>query len=120
MGITTDIGTNYETVAAGFLQKLGFKIVEKNFKVKTGEIDIIALDKKILVFVEVKFRKNNNYGNPCEFVTIQKQQKIIKAALLYIKKNNIKTDFRFDVVSICGSEIEHIKNAFSPQPRYFF
>ena len=76
MGITTDIGNNYETVAAGFLQKLGYKIIAKNYRVKAGEIDIIASDKKTIVFVEVKFRKNNNYGNPYEFVTKQKQQKI--------------------------------------------
>jgi len=119
MGITTEIGNNHETLAAEFLKKLGYKITDKNFKVKAGEIDIIALDKKVLVFIEVKFRKNNKYGNPYEFVTVQKQQKITKAALLYIKKNNIKADFRFDVVSICGNEIEHIKNAFSPSSRYF-
>ncbi|WP_413854070.1 YraN family protein [Candidatus Ruminimicrobium bovinum] len=120
MGITTDVGNNYEAVAAEFLKKLGYKIIEKNYRVKAGEIDIIASDKKTVVFVEVKFRKNSNYGNPYEFVTIQKQQKIIKAALLYIKQNKLKTDFRFDVVSICDNKIEHIKNAFSALPKYFF
>ena len=119
MGITTDIGNNYETVAAEFLTKLGYKIIEKNYRVKVGEIDIIASEKKTIVFVEVKFRKNNNYGNPYEFVTTQKQQKIIKAALLYIKQHKLKTDFRFDVISICNDKIEHIKNAFSAN-RYFF
>ena len=68
----------------------------------------------------VKYRKNKNFGAPSQFVNKSKQQKVTRTALCYLKKNNIKSDIRFDVVSICQNEIEHIKNAFAPQPRYFF
>ena len=108
-----DIGKKYEEEAANYLKSLNYKILELNFKLlPIGEIDIIAKDKETLVFVEVKYRKNNTYGTPAEFVTKTKQSKVIKTALCYIKKNGIKSDFRFDVISICGNEIEHIPNAF--------
>lgn len=111
--LTTDIGKKYELEAVKYLKQKGYKIIEQNFKLlPIGEIDIIAKDKKTLAFVEVKYRKNKNFGLPCEFVTKAKQKKIIKTALCYIKQNNIKADIRFDIVSICGDDIEYIENAF--------
>lgn len=108
-----EIGKKHEEEAANYLKSLNYKILELNFKLlPIGEIDIIAKDKDTFVFVEVKYRKNNNYGTPAEFVTKTKQSKVIKTALCYLKKNRIKADFRFDVVSICGNEIDHIPNAF--------
>jgi putative endonuclease len=119
--LKTDIGKNYEQAAVQYLKKSGYKIIGQNYRLKIGEIDIIAKDKKTLVFVEVKYRQSKEFGTPAEFVTIQKQNKIIKTALFYLKQNNIESDFRFDVVSICGAEIEHIKNAFSPKTsKYYF
>ncbi len=119
--LKTDIGKNYEEVAVKYLKKSGYKIIEQNYRLKVGEIDIIAKDKKTLVFVEVKYRQSKEFGTPSEFVTVQKQNKIIKTALLYLKQNNIESDFRFDVISICNDETEHIKNAFSPQTsKYYF
>ncbi len=110
---TVDIGKKHEQEAADYLKSLNYKILELNYKIlPIGEIDIIAKDKKTFVFVEVKYRKNKLYGTPAEFVTKTKQAKVIKTALCYIKKNGIKADFRFDVISICGDEIEHIPNAF--------
>ncbi len=109
-----DIGKKYEQAAADYLKNLKYKILEQNFKLlPVGEIDIIAKDKNTIVFIEVKYRKNKDFGAPFEFVTKTKQQKIIKTALCYIKKNKIKSDIRFDIISICGKETEHIKNAFS-------
>ena len=111
--LTTDIGKKYEDEAVNFLKKLNYKIIEQNFKLlPIGEIDIIAKDKKTIVFVEVKYRKTKKFGTPAEFVTKSKQNKVIKTALCYIKQNKIKADIRFDVISICQTEIEHIKNAF--------
>ena len=119
--LKTDIGKNYENIAVNYLKKSGYKIIAQNYRLKIGEIDIIAKDKKTLVFVEVKYRHTKEFGTPAEFVTTQKQNKIVKTALLYLKQNNIDGDFRFDVVSICGDETEHIKNAFSPQhSKYYF
>lgn len=113
--LTTVIGKKYEDEAINFLKKLNYKIIEQNFKLlPIGEIDIIAKDKKTIVFVEVKYRKTKEFGTPAEFVTKSKQNKVIKTALCYIKQNKIKADIRFDVISICQTEIEHIKNAFCP------
>ena len=115
----TDIGKKHELEAANYLKSLNYKILEINFKVlPIGEIDIIAKDKNTFVFIEVKYRKSKLFGTPAEFVTKTKQSKIIKTALCYLKKNRIKADFRFDVVSICGNEIEHIPNAFTTN-RYY-
>ena len=114
--LTTNIGKKYEEEAVNFLKNLKYDIIEQNFKLlPIGEIDIIAKDKKTIVFVEVKYRKTKEFGTPAEFVTKSKQSKVIKTALCYIKQNKIKVDIRFDVISICQAEIEHIKNAFSPE-----
>ncbi len=116
-----ETGKNYEKNAADYLKKSGFKIIEMNYLLPpVGEIDIIAKDKKTFVFVEVKFRKNKNFGSPCEFVNKSKQLKITKTALHYIKKNKIKNDIRFDVISICGEVTEHIKNAFCINDKNFY
>jgi len=117
--LAIDIGKQNEEKAVTYLEKIGYKIVEQNFKLlPIGEIDIIAKDKKTIIFVEVKYRKNKNFGLPCEFVTKTKQKKIVKTALCYIKQNKIKADIRFDIVSICADDIEHIKNAFCPDNYY--
>jgi putative endonuclease len=114
------IGFQKEKVAAEFLKQNGYKIIETNFKAKCGEIDIIAKDKRGLSFVEVKYRKNTNYTRPIEAVTPKKQKKIIKTAIRYLSKNNIKSDFRFDIVSITDKEIQIIKSAFtSPAGKYY-
>lgn len=113
-------GRNYENKAAQFLQEQGYVIKETNWINITGEIDIIGYDKQTLVFVEVKYRKGNTFGLPQEAVTPGKQKKIIKTALIYLKKNGIKnTDIRFDVVSICANAIELIKNAFTSSQYYW-
>lgn len=119
--LKTDIGKNYEEVAVKYLKKSGYKIIEQNYRLKIGEIDIIAKDKNTLVFVEVKYRQTKEFGTPSEFVNKQKQNKIIKTAIFYLKQNKITSDFRFDVVSICNDETEHIKNAFSYEnSKYYF
>ncbi|MDD2523528.1 MAG: YraN family protein [Endomicrobiaceae bacterium] len=117
----TDIGKNYEQIALKYLKNLGYKIIEQNYRLlPIGEIDIIVKDKKTLVFVEVKFRQNKDYGNPSEFVNKSKQLKITKTALYYIKINSVKSDIRFDVISICNDDIEHIKNAFCVDNKNYY
>lgn len=99
----------------------GYAIKETNWTAITGEIDIIGYDRKTLVFIEVKYRGRNTFGLPQEAVHFWKQKKIIQTALAYLKKNGLKdTDVRFDVVSICGQELELIKNAFQSPGNYWW
>ncbi|MDD3570576.1 MAG: YraN family protein [Lachnospiraceae bacterium] len=105
-----------EELAAKVLKKKGYTILDKNFRLRTGEIDIIAKHKGYIVFVEVKYRQNTDKGNPAEAVDYRKQQKIIATAKNYIQKNSLyDCDFRFDVMEILGGEkplYRHIENAF--------
>ncbi len=114
MCIAKKTGIAAEDKAVEYLKKIGYKIIARNFNTKFGELDIVAKDKRAVVFAEVKFRKNLQYGLPHEFVTRNKAEKLKKAAWVYIKQNNISnTDLRFDVISIADGEIEHFKNAFA-------
>lgn len=108
-------GTNKEELAAIFLQNKGYFVIEKNFRVRQAEIDIVARDGQTIVFVEVKYRTNERNGNPLEAVDIRKQRQICKASLFYLNKNKISLDntpIRYDVVGILGDKITHIENAF--------
>ena len=110
-------GKKSEDLAVWYLKKNGYKILEQNFRTQLGEIDIIARDKKTLVFVEVKSRRSIRYGSPKWSVTRQKQRKISMVALQYLKKTR-QTDApaRFDVVAVISNrdepQIEVVKNAF--------
>lgn len=113
------IGNYGEDVAKKHLKKLGYAILDRNFKCKTGEIDIIAQKHTTVAFIEVKSRYNVFYGNPCEAVNFTKKLKIFKTAKFYISKNNlINFDFRFDVIEVIFNYnnnkqiINHIENAF--------
>ncbi len=103
-----------EKVAAEFLKLQGYVILEQNYGIRTGEIDIIAMDSEVLVFVEVKYRKDSCYGYPGESVDQKKQAKIRKTAMVYMKQHSISFDkaIRFDVVEILGKKIRVIKHAF--------
>lgn len=108
---TTLIGRDGEQKAVEFLEQNSYKIIKTNYKTRFGEIDIIAHDDKFLVFVEVKKRKSKKFGNPCEYVTFSKQQKIIKTASIFLSENNINLQPRFDIIEI-SNDINHIINAF--------
>jgi len=115
-----EIGFAKEKEVAEHLKKLGYKILETNFSCKFGEIDIIAKHKKAVVFVEVRYRKSQNAGTPQETVTFAKQQKIIKSAITYIKQNNLKMDFRFDIAAVEADKITVIESAFTvPESQYY-
>ena len=93
-------GKDAEAACCDYLKSRGLKLVEKNFSCRLGEIDIIMTDKNVLVFVEVRFRKNNNFGGGLESITVAKQKKLRKTAELYLQKNNQYKNARFDVVSM--------------------
>ena len=110
-------GEKGESLAAWYLKKNGYKIIEQNYRTQLGEIDIIAKEKKTIVFVEVKARRSMRFGNPKWAVTPKKQRKISMVALYYLKTTNqINTKARFDVVAITSNQdqpqIEIVKNAF--------
>ncbi len=108
------IGNKGEDLACLFLEKASYKILERNFSCRSGEIDIIALDGDYIVFVEVKYRSSNAYGYPRESVNYYKQRNISKVASYYLLINNaFHKNCRFDVVEIIGDTIELIQNAFS-------
>lgn len=110
---TKNIGNVGESVAVQYLQNLGYKIVDQNVYIGGGELDIIAKDGDTLVFVEVKARNNYSFGSPLEALTPKKTEKIIYCAKMYIaSKRYYELSVRFDVISIVGQEIEHIKDAF--------
>lgn len=108
------IGGEYEKLASEYLHNLGYQILTLNFRTRTGEIDIIAMDNNTLVFIEVKYRSSTKYGYPEEAVDYRKQIKIRKTAMYFMsnKKYSINTPVRFDVIAILGKKITHIKDAF--------
>jgi len=108
------VGNVKEEQAIIYLKSLGYKILDKNFHCRHGEIDIIAIDNKDIVFIEVKFRKNKTSGAPEEAVNANKQIKISKCAsyFLYTHQSYYEYQVRFDVVGILSDSINHIKNAF--------
>ena len=110
-------GKQAESAAVEFLKGRGYKIIKCNYKTKFGEIDIIAEDKGVICFVEVKGRHSKLFGEPSEAVYAIKQRQISKAAICYLKENNLLEHLaRFDVVSVLcagvGWEIDLIKDAF--------
>lgn len=107
------LGNDYERLAGKYLETKGYRILEYNFYSRTGEIDIVALHNGYLVFVEVKYRKDNRKGYPLEAISLQKQRTISKCALYYMKKKGLsEMPVRFDVVGILGEEIQLVQNAF--------
>lgn len=107
-----------EDLACDFLRKNGYRILERNFRTRIGEIDIITEKKGKIIFIEVKTKKGINFGLPEEMVGKRKQEKLIKLAQLYLaQKNLIDKEFRIDVVAIernkenGKTKIRLIKNA---------
>jgi putative endonuclease len=111
------IGKENEEIASKFLTNQGLKIINKNYFTKFGEIDLIGIENKTIIFIEVKFRSNENFGKPFESVNIWKQEKIRNAADYYLSENDFSDfDCRFDVVSLTPSQnnfkIEWLKNQY--------
>ncbi len=113
-----ELGKLGEEIAVNYLLEKGYEILERNWRNRHKEIDIVALDGEELVVVEVKTRQNDDYGAPDLAVTHQKQTRLISAANAYIFKNNIDLNTRFDIISIVFKDgkpvVEHIEDAFLP------
>jgi len=118
MGAST-LGKWGEGLAAEYLRKKRYEIIAANFHTRFGEIDLIAIKKKMIVFVEVKLRKNDAYGRACEFVGADKQRKLLTSAKIWLAQNPTELQPRFDIIEIYAPNgigesytLNHIKNAF--------
>ena len=107
------IGEHKEKVAAKYLQSLGYEVLEYNYRYRQGEIDLICKEGEFLVFCEVKYRNSLRNGFPEEAVTYTKQRTISRCASHYLLTHGFADiPCRFDVISIVGSEIRVLRNAF--------
>ncbi len=119
MGNKRAIGNVGENIACDYLKENGYKILKRNFKYLGCEVDIIAEEDGVLVFVEVKTRADALYGNPAEAVTPYKQRRYEVAANGYLLiKRAFDRDVRFDVIEIYNDGINHIIDAFRPKSRF--
>jgi putative endonuclease len=115
------LGARGEDAAAKFLKRQGFHILARSLDSPLGELDIVAVDVRTVVFVEVKTRRSDDAGRPSDAIDSRKEQRMTQAALAYLKSNRLLNyAARFDVVAITWPDnapkpmIEHFKNAFSP------
>lgn len=110
------LGHKGEEIAVDYLKKKGYTVLHRNYRTPLGEADIIAKDKNIIVFIEVKARSSDAFGQPYEAVNHRKQEKLKKIALYYLKHHQIESPVRFDVVSIISrngkAEVNHMPEAF--------
>ena len=107
-----------EDAACHYLKKNHYQILERNYRKRFGEIDIVAKKDNRIAFVEVKARSASDYGIPCEAVTYSKQQKIIKTAQAYVLEQNLDAEFAFDIIEVRLENgtilaINHIEDAFT-------
>ena len=106
-------GAAGEQLAADYLQRRGLKLIERNFRVRGGEIDLICRDGKTTVFVEVRLRSRSDFGGAAASVTPAKQKKLLAAARQYLTTLKTLPPCRFDVVALSGDGVpDWIKNAF--------
>ncbi len=125
MGLTTEIGNAGETFVAEFLRKKGFIISARNYRSRFGEVDVIAENNELILFVEIKTRSENTKISPKEFVDKNKQRKIISTAGIYLQCNTAGLQPRFDVAEVFVSSdgkmrLNYIENAFGTDGFEFF
>lgn len=111
-----DLGKKGEQLALEFLQQNGYLILEKNYRFKKAEVDIIAQKESVLAVVEVKTRSSDYFGNPQDFVNPKKIKLLVSAIDNYIVEKDLDVDVRFDIIAILRQKndfkIEHIQDAF--------
>lgn len=120
-----DLGTGGERIAADYLKRQGYRILTRQHRQRLGEIDIIAVDRQVIVFVEVKTWRSDHDADPSAAVTLDKQDKITRTALTYLKRHRLLNQpARFDVISVvwngdpnCQPKIRHFQNAFEATGR---
>jgi putative endonuclease len=108
-------GSSAEDIACGYLEKRGLRLVARNYRCRTGEIDLIMRDGEDLVFVEVRYRKYDAFGSAAETVSSAKRTRIVTTAACYLQRQPVEPPCRFDVVAIGGEaphRIEWIRDAF--------
>ena len=110
MGKNNITGAWGESLAAEFLKKKHYKLLAMNYRCRFGEIDLIASDRKYLIFVEVKLRKSNRFADAHEFVDYHKQQRIRTTAEQFLSEYQTKLQPRFDVIEIYAPEGVHTPN----------
>lgn len=117
MKISSPVGVKGEDLAVDYLRKKGYRIIERNFRKGYGEIDIIALENKVLVFVEVKTRTTDLYGTPFEQISSSKLRSLVKTAEFYRHTNsNLPDQIRIDAIGVMldsngnAKDIDHIEN----------
>lgn len=103
-----------ESLAAAFLERQGLKVLERNYRCRYGEIDLVASSEAALVFVEVRARSSGAFGGAADSITAAKRRRIVAAARHYLARHKVNRACRFDVVLIQGrdQEIEWLSNAF--------
>ena len=113
------LGQRGERAAARFLRRAGYRIVGRRDRGRLGEIDLVAIDGRTIVFVEVKTRRSHDTGHPAEAVGLEKQRRLTRLALAYLKRHDLlEYPARFDVVAVTWPSgarrprIEHFRNAF--------
>jgi putative endonuclease len=121
------LGRRGEDAAARYLAGLGYRILERGRRLRAGELDLVALDGRTVVFVEVKTRQGADHGSPADAVDRRKQTRLTRAALAYLKRHRLlDRPSRFDVVSIVWPaevvepDMRHIRGAFEAQGRQSF
>ncbi|MEQ9593051.1 MAG: YraN family protein [Cyclobacteriaceae bacterium] len=109
-------GKEGENLAANFLKAAGYQIIDRNYRYRRSEIDLIATKDKVLVFVEVKTRGSHAFGYPEEFVDEKKAEKVLEGAEQYMIEKDWQGDVRYDIISISmiggETEIKHFRDAF--------
>lgn len=110
------LGLLGEDLAVEFLQKNKYKIVERNWRFKKAEVDIIAQKNNVLAVVEVKTRSSDYYGNPQDFVNSKKIKLLVEAINEYVTSKELDVEVRFDIIAITKNhhnfDIEHLEDAF--------
>lgn len=116
MATHNELGEKGEELAVEFLQKNNYKILDRNWRFKKAEVDIIAQKKDILAVVEVKTRSSNYFGNPQDFVNPKKIQLLVEAMNEYVISKDLDVEVRFDIIAILKNQhtfkIEHLEDAF--------
>ncbi len=106
-------GRKGERIACRFLLRQGYDILARRYRSRSGELDVVAFEAGILVFIEVKSRSSRQFGEPWEFVDWQKQQKLRRSAEDFIAEHDMgQYAYRFDIVSVLGKEVSLFRNAF--------
>ena len=110
-----NLGAQAERRAEAYLRGRGFEILERNYRAPCGELDLVAREGKILVFVEVRSRASDAFGGAQESIGAAKRKRWVKTARLYLEKIRWEGEVRFDVVAFNDGRLTHIPEAFHPQ-----